>query len=223
MIEGVIFDMDGLMVDSEPLWREAEIAVFAELGVTLTEADCRRTKGWRTNEVIAYWHGLRPWPGPSVAEVETTLLDRMVDLLSHRSEALPGLMATLNFFTELNVPMAVASSSPRRLIDAVVDHLQVRDRFRALVSAEKEPYGKPHPAVFLNTADQLGVDPTRCLVFEDSLAGLIAAKAARMRAIAVPEASERRRPGFAIADRVLRSLNEFSLAIWLEMGGAPVS
>jgi sugar-phosphatase len=102
--------------------------------------------------------------------------------------------------------LAVASSSPPRLIEASLARLGLRDHFTEIVSAESEPYGKPHPAVFLTTAARLGVAPTECLVFEDSLNGLVAAKAARMICVAVPERVD---PRFAFADLVLPSLEAF--------------
>ena len=102
--------------------------------------------------------------------------------------------------------MALASSTPHRLIRTVLDHIGLSHSFEVISSAEDERYGKPHPAVFLTAADALAVPPERCLVFEDSPAGVLAAKAAKMRCIAVPEESERASPLIAIADLVLDSL-----------------
>lgn len=208
-IEAVIFDMDGLIIDSEPLWREAEIATFAGVGVTITEADCNFTMGWRTNEVIEYWSKERPWSGATVAEVELDLLNRVEQLILERGEAMPGLYALLNQLTEQQIPLALASSSPMQLIQAVVKKLDLADYFKIIRSAETEEFGKPHPAVFIHTAADLAIDPVRCLVLEDSLNGVIAGKAAKMRVVAVPAAEEFSRAGFAVADGKLESLMHF--------------
>ena len=103
-------------------------------------------------------------------------------------------------------PVALASSTPRRLIEVVLGHIGLADAFVAICSAEDEAWGKPHPAVFLTAAAAVEVAPQRCVVFEDSPAGVLAAKAGRMVCVAVPEASERHVPAMGIADIVLDSL-----------------
>jgi len=113
------------------------------------------------------------------------------------------------------LPLGLASSSPARLIDAALAGLGLdRGQFAAVVSAEREAYGKPHPAVYLRAASALGVEPTRCLALEDSLNGALAAKAARMRCIAVPEVFEGCARGFAIADALLPSLERIDDALF---------
>ena len=105
--------------------------------------------------------------------------------------------------------MAIASSSMPEIIEAAVDLLDARDLFQALVSAEGEAHGKPHPAVYLAAAKRLGLEPGQCIAFEDSVFGLQSAKAAGMHCVAVPEAHNRSRPEYGIADRVLESLEGF--------------
>lgn len=201
----VIFDMDGLLIDSEPHWREAEIEIFATVGVTLTDAMCRETTGLRIDEVVAHHHAREPWGGPSVRELAARIVERMIERVRASGDALPGAIEAVEACAARGLPLALASSSPRRLIDATLAHLGLEGRFGVIESAEDDRYGKPHPAVYLRTAEGLGVGPVRCLVFEDSLNGVIAAKAARMRCVAVPDAPD---PRFAIADLVLGSLTE---------------
>ncbi len=102
----------------------------------------------------------------------------------------------------------MASSSQYRLIDAALAHFGLRERFGLVHSAEDEDYGKPHPAVFLSAAAKLGAPPRRCLVWEDAPAGVLAAKAASMACIAVPEQGEEGHPAFGLADLVVGSLLE---------------
>jgi len=203
--DAAIFDMDGLLIDSEPLWHEAEIAVLGSVGVPLVASACRQTKGMFVNEVVAYYHGLVSWEGPSVAEVADQVLERVGELVEEKGRLLPGATRALGLCRALG-PVALASSTPTSLIARVLAHFSLTDAFDVVHSAEHEDRGKPDPAVFLTTAAQLGVEPSRCLVFEDSAAGVSAARAARMGCVAVPAADEREDPAFGDATIVLGSL-----------------
>jgi sugar-phosphatase len=187
MIEALIFDMDGLLIDSEPFWRRAEIAVFKNVGIELSEDDCRETMGYRLNEVVDLWHSRKPWKSPSKKEVENQILTYVQNLISTEGIALKGVRETINLAKELNLKTAIASSSAMSLIRATVKRLGMEDDFEILHSAEGEDFGKPHPSVFIHTAERLGVRCENCLVFEDSFHGMIAALAAKMKVIAVPE------------------------------------
>lgn len=187
-IEAVIFDMDGVLLDSEPLWRRAEIAAFAAVGVTLTEDDCRRTMGRRIDEVVAHWHRERPWPDPDLDAVTDAVLDGVAALVAAEGVPLPGVAEAVALAEELGLARAVASSSPRHLIEVTLDRLDLADAFPVVHSAEDEAAGKPDPAVYLSTAATLGVAPAACVAIEDSLNGLRSARAAGMAVVAVPEA-----------------------------------
>ena len=192
--------MDGLLIDSEILWHEAEIEI---LGVSASRSPPRaaaRTKGMFVEEVTAHWYGLYPWPGtPTPDEVAVTIVDRVIELILTKGELKPGALHAIDLCADRGLPLAVASSSQYRLIDAALAHFGLRDRFALVHSAEDEDYGKPHPAVFLTAAAKLGAVPRRCLVWEDAPAGVLAAQASSMACIAVPEhgrgRSSRLRPG----------------------------
>ena len=203
-----IFDMDGLLVDSEPLWQVAEVEILGGLGVPLDPHACRQTKGMFVNEVTAYWHERFPWRGPSTDEVAVRVVDRVCALVVERGVLLPGVRQAIELCRRHGLALGLASSSQYRLIETVLGHFGLAGQFEVVHSAEEETYGKPHPAVYLGAAAKLGVDPTHCLAWEDAGAGVLAAKAARMVCVAVPEAAERSRPAFAIADAVLASLEE---------------
>jgi sugar-phosphatase len=206
--EAVIFDMDGVLIDSEPFWRKAEIEVFETVGLHLTESDCMKTTGFRFDEVVEYWFHLHPWQGKTVAEVEEEVIDKMEHYILHDAPLMPQAKETVQQVWKFNVKTAVASSSALRLIQAMAKRLGGEHSFHALVSAEFEPYGKPHPAVFLSAAKQLGVKPQKCLVVEDSLNGVIAAKAAKMSCAAIPYPQDFDNPKLAIADFKFRSIKE---------------
>jgi sugar-phosphatase len=202
-----IFDMDGLLIDSEVLWHEAELEILGDrLGVPLERDGFRTTKGMFVHEVTEHWYGLYPWPGPSPAEVAVWVVDRVIDLTLTKGSLKPGAVGALDLCRRRGWPLAVASSSEYRLIDAALSHFGLRDRFALVHSAEDEEYGKPHPGVFLTAATKLGVLPKRCLVWEDASAGVLAAKAASMACIAVPEPGEGTHPAYGLADLVVGSL-----------------
>jgi sugar-phosphatase len=209
-----IFDMDGLLIDSEILWHEAEIEILGDLGVPLAADGCRNTKGMFVGEVTEFWHERYPWAGPTPAEVAVTIVDRVIALLLAKGELKPGAEHAIALCASRGLPLAVASSSQYRLIEVALDHFGLRRHFTLVHSAEDEEYGKPHPAVFLTAANKLGADPRRCLVWEDAPAGVLAAAAASMGCIAVPEQGERHRPAFGLADLVLGSLLDMDDARW---------
>jgi mannitol-1-/sugar-/sorbitol-6-/2-deoxyglucose-6-phosphatase len=211
--------MDGLLIDSEILWHEAEIEILGGLGVPLAVDGCRSTKGMFVDEVTAHWYALHPWPGaaPTPDEVAVSIVDRVIELIVSKGVLKPGAEHALDLCRDRGLPLAVASSSQYRLIDAALAHFGLRDRFELVHSAEDEDYGKPHPAVFLTAASNLGADPRRCLVWEDAPAGVLAAKAASMACIAVPEQGEGGQAAFGLADLVLGSLLEMNDARWDEV------
>lgn len=213
-IAATLFDMDGLLIDSEVLWHEAEVEIFGALGVPLYESSSRSTKGVFVNEVVSYWRTRYPWSGPSDADVVDQLLARVATLVEEGGRLLPGALRAIDLASERG-PVALASSTPLALIDRFLDHFGLSHRFASVHSAEFEPYGKPHPGVFLTAAASLGIEPERCLVFEDAPAGVIAARAATMSVVAVPSPEDRDEVEFLLADLVLDTLEDLSPA-WMD-------
>lgn len=210
MITAVIFDLDGLLIDSEPLWQQAEIEIFATVGLHLTRQDCQQTMGFRIDEAVAYWYNKQPWAGPTILDIIEAVMARLLQLVKEQGKPLSGVITTLEFFKHKNIPMAVASSSHLHIIEQALEAIGVRHYFANICSAQFEEYGKPHPAIFITAAKNLHTPPVNCLVFEDSFYGLIAAKAAKMKAVAVPEHANLSNPKYAIADVTLRSLEDWN-------------
>lgn len=213
-IAASLFDMDGLLIDSEILWHKAEVEIFGSLGVPLFESSSRSTKGVFVNEVVDYWYARYPWNVSSKTDVVEMLLERVGSLVESEGRLLPGATRALDLASARG-PIALASSTPLSLIDRCLEHFDLTDRFASIHSAEFEPYGKPHPGVFLTAASSLGIKPTRCLVFEDSSAGVIAARAASMKVVAVPTRDDSDQIAFLLADLVLNTLDELS-PDWLD-------
>ena len=217
-LRAAIYDLDGLAVDSEPSWVEAEVSVLGELGVPLTPALCRETTGMRLDEAVALWAKRFAWRGASLAQVRERIVTRATELIVARAPAKPGLRESLGVMVEAGLRCAMASSSPVTLIRAVLDKLGLTSAFEVVASAEAQPLGKPHPGVYLATATALGVDPTLCVALEDSLNGVVSAKAARMKCIAVPDAWADQDPRLVLADATVRSLHEVNRALLDRLG-----
>jgi sugar-phosphatase len=213
MLEAIIFDMDGLLIDSEPFWQQAEIEMFADVGVELTPQLCLQTMGLRIDEVVNYWYRQFPWDHPSQEKIAQAIVHRVIELIETQGVERKGVDALFDFLESTHLPLALASSSDRNLIQAVVKRLHLSDKFQIIHSATEECYGKPHPAVYLTTAEKLGVTPTHCLALEDSFNGVLSAKAARMMCYAIPEGYPDPDPRLIIADQMFPSLLEAKTAL----------
>lgn len=209
MIKAAIFDMDGLLIDSEPFWQETERKIFSEYGIHLTPAMQKNTFGLRTDEQIKYWYNYKPWPDPDFEKTENQYDQIIIEYFRTRGKLLQGAMEIIDFFKTEDYRLALASSSRMCIIEAFLQKFNLHEIFEVVHSAEYEKYGKPHPAVYLHTAKLMKLSPWSCLAFEDSLHGVIAAKAARMKVVAVPDHNHFDYPEYGIADLKLRSLSEF--------------
>lgn len=211
-MQAIIFDMDGVLIDSEPLWKIAEVEAFAKVGLNLTYTDCEETVGLRIDQVVELWYKKVGWTNKTILEVETDIVDILIREINLQGKELLGVTEKLTEFKAAGYKIGLATSSYQRIIEAVVDKLNIRSFFDVMQSAEYERFGKPHPAVFLTCADKLGVEPTECLVIEDSFNGILAAKAARMTVFAIPEKTHQLDPRLIIADKIFDSLVDLNLS-----------
>jgi len=218
-LDAIVFDMDGVLLDSEPFWQQAEIEVFGSLGRRLTVADCRETMGMRIDEVVERRFAEQPWQGAGRAAVADAVVSRVIELVAAHGEPLPGVREVLGLLEAAGVRRALASSSSSRLIEAVLETLGLAGHFELYHSAEEEVAGKPDPAVYLACVARLGLAPPACAAIEDSPAGVAAAKAAGMRCIAVPDPRLDRRLVGA-ADLVLPSLLALDASTWSHFAAA---
>ncbi len=207
-VTAAVFDMDGLLIESESKWRTAEEEMNIQLGLGLTEDDFRKTMGVRMGDVAKLWFEWKPWAGPTPAEVAYAVVDRVIELTAD-SPPLAGVLEAIERCRAAGLRLALCSSSDERLIVAILDGLGLADVFEVVHSAEFDAHGKPHPDPYLATAAKLGVAPHRCLAFEDSVNGCISAKAAGMRVVAVPDREARGSGRFGFCDLVLDSLEHF--------------
>ncbi len=219
LIHAAIFDMDGLLVDSEPHWRAAERDVFRSVGLMLTDDECKQTTGMPILDVVQYWYAHRPWSvvnasGRSNEHLANAITHNVHERIAALAEPMPGAVAAIEFFFQRGIPTAIASASPMSLIEIVVDRIGIRPLLTLWHSATLEARNKPAPDVYLGTARQLGVMPAACVAFEDSGSGLVSAHTAGMRTVAVPAEFEYDDPKFNIATNKLPSLTAFDETIF---------
>jgi HAD superfamily hydrolase (TIGR01509 family) len=203
----VIFDMDGVLIDSEPFWQEAELETFCSLGVPLTRTMCLETMGFRLDEVVDHWYRRYPWQHVGAADVASAVVALVARLIDERGEPLPGAAEAVATCRQNGFRTALASSSPMPLIQAVLDLFDMEGSFDVVRTASDEQHGKPHPGIYLSSAQQLGVPSAACVAIEDSVNGIIAAKAARMACVAIPAPELRGDRRLGIADAVVESLH----------------
>jgi len=220
MIQAVIFDMDGIIIDSEPLWDRTYMHVLKLVGLNLTEDMCRKATGYSVKKNIDYWYQNYPWKYVSKKQVEETIWEYITLLVNKEGKLKEGVKDTLEFLKKHHIKIGLASTSPISFIHFILDKLDIKEYFEVIHSGEFEEYHKPHPAVYLTTAKRLNVKPRECLAIEDSIPGIISAKAANMICVAIPSqkivnAKDKR---IAIADIILPCLSEFDNQTWNQIG-----
>jgi HAD superfamily hydrolase (TIGR01509 family) len=180
----VVFDLDGVLLDSEPVWNEAREALVRERGGTWDERATTDMMGMSSKEWSSYMHDRLGVP-MSAAEINDDVVRRVAASYEHGLPLLPHAVETVR---ELGArwPLGLASSSNRPIIELVLERAGVRACFAAVVSSEEVPNGKPAPDVYLAAAREVDVDPAECVAVEDSTNGIKSAVAAGMRTIAVP-------------------------------------
>jgi HAD superfamily hydrolase (TIGR01509 family) len=185
-LSAVLWDMDGLLVDTEPVWTVAEEELACELGGVWSEQLKAAIVGTRLDVAIPLIleHYGREATTVEVAWASEWLLNRMVELFSEGVVALPGAVELLTTVAEAGVPQVLVSSSYRVLVDSVLSH--GFGPFVLTLAGDEVVHGKPHPEPYLTAASRLGVDPARCVVLEDSSAGVLSAQGAGCAAVAVP-------------------------------------
>jgi len=217
MIEAVIFDMDGVLIDSEPLWRKAERIVFSKVNIHLTEQINTQTIGLRTDEVVEYWYKKHPWNHMSRQEITRNIEQTVEQLILTEGQPMEGYRETVLFFREQGIKTGLASSSHLQLIQAVLKKLEIADLFSVAHSAEFEEFGKPHPGVYLTAAEKLGVHPANCLAIEDSVNGFLSAHAAGMKTIVMPAPENRNHREFRNAGCMIQSLGEINKQLLIKL------
>jgi sugar-phosphatase len=205
----VIFDIDGLLINSEPLWNKAAAEIFRQYGITLTEQQYSITTGLRSKEFVAFWLHQFNVPSSQNEIAEKKIIQLALSLIDKEATLMPGVEHIFEFFLKKEFKIGLATSSPIELIEWVKDKLGIRPYIHASCSAQHLTFAKPHPQVYLDCASAMHTNPLSCICFEDSFYGLIAAKAARMTCVVVPSAEHAKLEHWGAADLKLSSLQNF--------------
>jgi len=206
-----LFDMDGLLLDSEPLWRRAEVHVFNSHGIPLTENMCDEVMGLRIDEVVTFWFNKFNKDSFDVEKVVIEIIDEVAFLIQTEGKVLPGAIELVKQASKEGWKTAIVSSSYLQLIEVFVQKFKLQTYLDGLFSAEFCQFGKPHPEVFINALEQLDGRTQFTWVFEDSIHGMVAAKSAKMRVCLIPNQYNQASKGFDLADRKYKSLIEVDL------------
>ena len=210
MLKAAIFDMDGLLINSDSFWEESIREIVADFNIDLTNDLYKKFSGFRIDEAIQFLFNYKPWNTVSVKEVRNNVVEMVNRKINLEGDAMPGVQYILEFFKSRNIKIGLASSSPSSMINNVLTKLEIGPYFEIISSGENEQYGKPHPAIYLNTLKKFGINYFEAIVFEDSMNGIIAAKAAKIPTVAVPEEEQFLQGKFDVADLKIHSLLEFN-------------
>ena len=212
MIRACVFDMDGVLIDTEPVWRRVEQEIFARVGVELSDDQLLETWGMRITDVVDHWYQSRRWDGVRPQAVRKAIVDGVITHVRKHGIPAPGALEAVETARAEGMKVAIASSSTRKLIDAVVKRLGLAKSVDALLTADDDKNGKPAPDVYLRAAAELEVDPRECVAIEDSPVGVRSAKAAQMVCIALLTHSIDA-ADLADADLTILSLRDFTPAL----------
>ncbi len=200
----VVFDMDGLLLETEVLWLRAEQELFAAHGAVFSHEDKMQVIGTSFEHTAEFFAERLGEPPERGAELVAEMIETMHAALQRDVEGRPGAMELVARLRG-RVPLGLASNSPRRLVDAALRTARLTDVFDAIVTADDVAHAKPAPDMYLLACELLGVAPADALALEDSASGVTAAKAAGLTCIAVPQFAE---TDVSAADRVIDSLEE---------------
>ncbi len=176
--------MDGVIIDSEKYWKQAEYEVFTSLGVRVTDEYSKITKSMTTAEVTQFWHDKYPWKNKDAAVVEQMVISRVIELIETENCQINGVKSFIEKLKTRKYKIGLATNSPSRIIPVVLKKLGILHLFDSILSAEFEKKGKPDPAVYYRAAEKLFTKPEDCIVIEDSYTGMLAAKNAGMTVVA---------------------------------------
>jgi len=198
--------MDGVLIDSEKFWKQAEIEVFTSLGVKVTDKYSELTKSMTTSEVTVFWYNKYPWKNIDLKTVEEMVISRVIELIKTEDCQISGVKPFIEKLKTRNYKIGLATNSPNKIIPVVLEKLDVFHLFDSIASAEFETKGKPDPAIYYKAARQLEIKPEDCIVIEDSYSGMLAAKNAKMTVVAFTNGNKE--SNFEIADYILEKFDD---------------
>ena len=200
-----IFDMDGVMIDSEPFWQMAQINTLHKEGVSVNCKDCEKhTKGRRIDDIAKIWCNLYNLDVLPI-DLANKIINQVAVNITQNGQEIEGLTELLEYLKKQNYKIGLATSSSWKIINAVLNKLKIKDFFDEICSADDELYGKPNPAVYIKVLQKLKSTSEESIVLEDSVTGMIAAKSAMVFTMVLTK--DVSNPKFSIANAKCNSLN----------------
>lgn len=214
MKKAIIFDMDGVIVDSEGLWQRAEKEIFSSLGVKMDFESCEATRAMTTTEVTKFWFSKFPWNNRTLDEVEQMVIERVIELIESEDCEISGIKETIERFKSNGLKIGLATNSPFRIIPRVLNKIGLSSLVDVIVSAEFEKNGKPEPDVYLTALRKLNESAEDCIVIEDSNSGITSAKKAGIPVIAFTNSKKNK--NLQNADYIIDEYSELNLNLLLK-------
>lgn len=208
MIKAIIFDMDGVLIDSEKIWDNAEKTVFSSYGISVTETDQLLTRNMNMLEVSEYWSAKAHRPF-SLETSQQQVIEHVCQQIQKKPLAMQGALNLLKHIQLSNLPIGLATNAPKQVCSTVLSCLEIEAYFNSIQTADDVENTKPHPEIYLKSAENLKVEPHHCLVFEDSPTGVKAAHEAGMQVIYVNPVRMADETITTIIRLALSSLDEF--------------
>ncbi|PCJ65302.1 MAG: HAD family hydrolase [Bacteroidetes bacterium] len=213
MKKAVIFDMDGVIVNSEDLWQRAEKEVFSSLGVKMDEESCNLTMRMTTTEVTEFWFSKHPWQGKTFEDVEQMVISRVIELIENEQCGIVGIKEFIEELKSSGLKVGLATNSPYKIIPRVLSRLGIMSMFDAIASSEFEKKGKPEPDVYLTVSRKLDENVTECIAIEDSNSGILSAKKAGMTVFAFTNSGKNK--NLKNADYVFHEYSELNMEMFI--------
>ncbi|CDG21004.1 conserved protein of unknown function [Xenorhabdus poinarii G6] len=212
-MKAVIFDMDGVLIDSEPLWKKAGMQILNHYGVPVTYDEMLSMIGVPVPGMVDKACRLYHKNDLDKSKIEKDFFKKGIELILTENPLMDGVVECLNLLVVKNIKIGIASASPRSLILKIIEKCGIDHYFEYISSADDMPYNKPHPLVYLNAAEKMNVLPEECIGIEDSKTGMIAVKAASMKCVVIPNNSEYDDSYWDLADWKIKKLWELGTII----------
>ncbi|MXP50976.1 hexitol phosphatase HxpB [Pantoea sp. SoEX] len=212
----VFFDMDGIIIDSEPLWSQAQNEVISELNIKLPYNYSKHpdSVGLRIDQTVNMWYKLLPLNinKPSQQDIMNLIITRAMALIKYKKPLFPGVESALKLCKECNLKVGLTSASPLCMLQMVLEIFNLNHYFDVIISGDFLPYSKPHPQIYLDAAIKLNIDPQKCIAIEDSINGMIATKAARMHSIVIPAIEYKNDPRWCLSNIKLENITQLTIS-----------
>ena len=205
---GVIFDLDGVIIDSEPFWAEALKKTFREIGVELTDSQAKLTRGRNYKEVVNFWCKQKKLDISETDTISQKLLLNLLGMIDNRHILMDGAIEVIKMLREKGMKVGIATSSPAALIEKVITKYNLDKYIDSFTHGEEVSHSKPNPEIYLRQSEKMGIPPGNIIAVEDSVTGMVSAYSAGCIVIAMPSKEEKLRREFGLAHYIIYSLRD---------------